>query len=657
MYSFEYEDDKECFSITGDIESLFADRQTRSFIKTFTIIFQEEGSIGLFIDSSDLVRDFHEIESYFLSKNLQFTIDDNAGSSILRLQQEKKSFEEKSIKAKEIYWGNISTNEMNDFTNHLKNSFSQRRLDSLQILSAFHLAFSKNGCNFSVPGSGKTTTVLASFSYLKSLGELEKILVIGPKACFQPWEDEFFLCFGEKPNSVRVETLTKHRRKIFFNSIGKENLTLMHFQSLANNQEEIVKYLKNNKCMVVIDEAHWIKNVDEGVWSNAALEIAPYCSSRVILTGTPAPNGFVDLTNLFEFIWPKRNLIPFGPSTLQSLSELKDGNYQNRLRQKKIDQLVDSLKPFFVRVSKKDLKLPNPTYHPSFVVEMGPIQREIYDFIESRYIEKAKQLIKEKDPIDVLLKAKTIRLRQAATNPSLLNSALENSFEYEENDLIPEIGDNLSFIEEPEIFRKIKAFSSLEIPEKFKKTKDLVKEIINRGEKVIVWVNFVKNIHELSAYLEDEGFENKFIYGEIPSGSKHSFEFDKDFDTRESIIEDFKRKDSSFRVLIANPATMGESVSLHRACNNAIYVERDYNAASYLQSKDRIHRKGLDEDAVINYYFLESENSIDKVISERLDLKIKNLEEIIEHPIPLFSLAEDLTYNDIKSILEEYASR
>ena len=80
----------------------------------------------------------------------------------------------------------------------------------------------------------------------------------------------------------------------------------MHFQSMANNVEDIIKYLKNNKCMLVVDEAHWIKNVDEGVWSQAALDIAPYCSSRVILTGTPAPNGFVDLTNLFEFIWPKR---------------------------------------------------------------------------------------------------------------------------------------------------------------------------------------------------------------------------------------------------------------------------------------------------------------------------------------------------------------
>ena len=657
MYSFEYDDDKEYFSILGDIDQLFENREIKSFFKTFSIINQNQNEIEFFVASTDLVRDFNEIESFFLSKNIQFTVNESADSTISRLIKEKEDFEIKSAKAKEIYWGNIPSREMKEFTEHLKESFVNRRLDSLQTLSSFHLAFSKNGCNFSVPGSGKTTTVLASFSYLQSKGDLEKILVVGPKACFQPWEDEFFLCFGKRPKSVRIETLSKQKKKTFFKSIGKEDLTLMHFQSLANNQEDIITYLKNNKCMVVIDEAHWIKNTDDGVWANAALEIAPFCSSRVILTGTPAPNGFIDLTNLFEFIWPKRNLIPFGTATLSNLSELEDNDFQNKLREKKINQLVDALKPFFVRVRKKDLKLPDPIYHPPLMIEMGPLQREIYDFIESRYIEKAKQLIKEDEPVDVLLKAKTIRLRQAATNPSLLNSALEKDSYHEENNSIPDIGENLTFIEEPEIFKKIKEYTSNEVPNKFKQAKKLVKDILNRGEKVIIWVNFIKNIHELSAYLEDAGYQNKFIYGEIPSGNISSYEFEIDFDTRESIIEDFKQKNSPFSVLIANPATMGESVSLHRACNNAIYLERDYNAASFLQSKDRIHRKGLEKDAMVNYYFLESENSIDKAISKRLELKVKNLEDIIEHPIPLFSLNEELSINDIKSILEEYASR
>ena len=38
-------------------------------------------------------------------------------------------------------------------------------------------------------------------------------------------------------------------------------------------------------------------------------------------------------------------------------------------------------------------------------------------------------------------------------------------------------------------------------------------------------------------------------------------------------------------------------------------------------------------------------------------MKIKNLEDIIEHPIPLFSISEGEDYEDIKSILDNYESR
>ena len=49
----------------------------------------------------------------------------------------------------------------------------------------------------------------------------------------------------------------------------------MHYQSLANNVDRVVEFLKlNKKTMVVIDEAHWIKNPNDGVWAQAALKIA-----------------------------------------------------------------------------------------------------------------------------------------------------------------------------------------------------------------------------------------------------------------------------------------------------------------------------------------------------------------------------------------------
>ena len=50
--------------------------------------------------------------------------------------------------------------------------------------------------NFSVPGSGKTASILGAFEYLSSLEEqdsnyVDKLLVIGPINCFKSWKDEY----------------------------------------------------------------------------------------------------------------------------------------------------------------------------------------------------------------------------------------------------------------------------------------------------------------------------------------------------------------------------------------------------------------------------------------------------------------------------------
>ena len=37
-----------------------------------------------------------------------------------------------------------------------------------------------------------------------------------------------------------------------------------------------------------------------------------------------------------------------------------------------------------------------------------------------------------------------------------------------------------------------------------------------------------------------------------------------------------------------------EGISLHKVCKRALYLDRTYNAAQYLQSRDRIHRIGSD---------------------------------------------------------------
>lgn len=195
------------------------------------------------------------------------------------------------------------------------------------------------------------------------------------------------------------------------------------------------------------------------------------------------------------------------------------------------------------------------------------------------------------------------------------------------------------------------------IPSKFKECLNLVRRLIDNGEKVVIWTIFIKNIESLQEYLNSNGIQCRILYGATPV-AEGSMEDDAYSRTREGIVKEFNNPDSKFKVIIANPFAVAESISLHKACHNAIYLERSFNCAHYLQSKDRIHRYGLPANTITNYYYILSKDSVDETIHNRLALKEQRMLELIENmPIPLFDNVTDEGDNDIKAIMNDYVKR
>lgn len=317
----------------------------------------------------------------------------------------------------------------------------------------------------------------------------------------------------------------------------------------------------------------------------------------------------------------------------------------------RVPELLDEIAPYYIRIKKSDLGIPAPTIHPPIVIPMGDVQRKIYDYIEQKYIVDIAGSRDQRFQNE-LVQARLIRLMQAATNPALLQQPLSDfaaseGFRFED---IPEDSAMLS---------EIAHYSDTEIPSKYVAVRDLVRDIIARGEKVIVWACYIKNIELLKNYLESQGIETRTLYGATPVAGDSITEEDEAYNlTREAIVKEFHNPDSSFKVIIANPFAVAESISLHKACHNAIYMERSFNAAHFLQSKDRIHRYGLPQGVVTNYYYILSEDSVDLTIHQRLEDKEKRLLEIIESmPIPLFDNMTDGGDEDIKAVLRDYARR
>lgn len=632
--------------ITGDIDSIFSNRRATRYLKDTVRFAKTDDSIVVEADD-DINKSIDRIKKLCEYIGADIVYSEKVSEAVANYALEEEKFEEFAEKACLIRDNQCDKEDFEQFVDSVSINLPNRSLYELQLLSAYHLAFSQNACNFSVPGAGKTSVVYGAFAYLSNLPQndkkyVDRILIISPLSAFGPWELEYEECFGEKPSTRRLSgKVPIEEKKQYLYSLNPAKITLLSYASVPSLKDELIYFLRNNKVMVVLDEAHKIKNTNGGVTATRVLEIATYCSSRVVLTGTPAPNGYEDLYNLYKFIWPTKKIIPFEVYQLKDMSKAENDS--------RVDTLMQSIEPFFIRVKKSDLGIPPATEHEPIIVPMGETQRRIYDAIEKKYMS---DIVSSKDNWfrQDLVKARLLRMMQAATNPNLLSIPLKNfaSFEGFDSDAVAE---------DTSLISDVLKYANLETPAKFVKARELVEKIIADGGKVVVWAIYIKNILDFEKYLLSCGIQCKTLYGATPIAA--SDEDEDEVETREKIIAEFHKPDSQFKVIIANPFAVSESISLHKACHNAIYMERSFNAAHFIQSKDRIHRYGLKPGTVTNYYYLLSEESIDEVIHNRLIEKETRLRDIIESmPIPLFeNVGLETGDDDIKALIAEYVNR
>lgn len=449
----------------------------------------------------------------------------------------------------------------------------KRELTPFQISNLKNLVTMNNGANFSVPGAGKTSTTLAVWEYFRVAGKVQRLLVICPRSAFEAWENEPELILE---HSIKIHQFSEE-------SIPPDaELLYVNYEQLENSSRllRLTKWMDQVPTMLVIDEAHRVKGGGKSIRWRACLELCAHAMRVDLLTGTPMPQSQEDLKNLFSLSWQS---IPRHYFTNARLSSLKRGGV-------------------FVRTTKRELELP-PMRIESVSVPMSPVQRDIYSALRKTFAGQFGMSDGDYGFFEKKGKA-VMTLLAAATNPGLLmRSYSEESF----------LGFNwppINLSGEERLVSVLQSYSSHEISEKYLWIAKFVAKAANEGRKILVWSTFVGNLLALQRLLAP--FEPALIYG-----GTH-------IDERKSELERF-RQSSTCHVLLSNPQTLGEGVSLHRECHEAIYVDRSYNAGLYLQSLDRIHRLGLPPEQETTVYILQSEGTIDVRVDRRLEAKIDRL--------------------------------
>ena len=483
------------------------------------------------------------------------------------------------------------------FTSQLRN-FQWR--DLAKIIALDH------GANFSVPGAGKTRVQLAAYEVERQRGRVDRLLVVAPLSAFGSWTEEVTLCLDPAP---RV-----HMYAGGAIPVGAE-IVLTNYQRLASSFEVISAWVSGQPSMVVLDEAHRMKRGRDGEWGSACLDLAFFAARRDILSGTPAPQHPFDLVAILDFLWPGQALRVLPPRALFANPSPID-----------VAEITPAIAPLFVRTTKNELELRAPIMHIVPVALEG-LQREIYNSLRARL---SRLVVGRRERVQMNAWGKVIMyLLEAATNPALLpaGSTAGDPIDFRHPPL--EIPDGAS------LGQLIEEYASFETPLKFIQLAAMVDELVRENRKVLIWSNFVRNLETLERMLSR--YEPAIVHGGIPSEISSPLALRK----REDEIRRF-RTDGHCMVLLANPAAMGEGVSLHQTCHDAIYLDRTFNAGQYLQSVDRIHRLGLDNETETNITFLVTADTVDEIVASRIQAKTANLGIMLNDPsIVTMALPDD----------------
>ncbi|GAB2616797.1 DEAD/DEAH box helicase [Kribbella endophytica] len=447
-----------------------------------------------------------------------------------------------------------------------------QRRDIAKLLSLRH------GANFSVPGAGKTRVGLAIFHALRRKGSVERLLIVGPKSSYESWLFENQECFSQ-PLGMAVFGRTPD---------PSADALIINYERLEGATNSLGQWLSARPTLLLLDEAHRMKAGARGVYGSACLALGPRAKHRLILTGTPAPNGAKDLENLFGFVWP-------GYGRQQVIQAVGGGN---------LAKASQALRPLFTRTTKDELNLP-PVEPAVRLLDMPPLHTEIYHALLGRFSARATG-----SEADFQAWGKiAVYLLMAATSPALLavGTTRYEPLAYQVPPLPVPPGTPLS-----ELLRDLPSY---ELSPKYRETLAIVAANAAQGRKTLVWSTFIRSLNTLQRMLKE--FSPAVVHGGT--------------EDREAELARF-HNDPDCLVLLSNPATLGEGISLHHHCHDAVYVDRDFAAGRFLQSLDRIHRLGLLPGTETRITVLASKESIDEVVEARLAMKLKFMGTVLDDP-------------------------
>lgn len=419
-------------------------------------------------------------------------------------------------------------------------------------------------------GTGKTLSAMTVVGEMKP----KKVLIICPKVAMKVWDDEYYK-FARYDYLLRVLSGTPQKRIKAMNELldNKDSMSIavINYEYVSAFENILLKWQPD---MIICDESHKIKSPSSNQ-TKSIIKIGRDARYKLCLTGTPLTNNILDFFSQYKFL----DSSIFGESyTNYKAKYVITGVFNEYLRPnpRTFGELKEKIDSIAYRVTKEEcLDLP-PFVDIPVYVEMNKDARKKYIQFEDEFI--------------VWLDNQTFITADNALTQTLKLRQLTGGFCYNEEQM-PVFIDN----------SKIEACS------------ELVSEIINAGNKVVIFAEFQAEIKALKEMCDKLGIKSGTYYGATK---------EKD---RNELVDGFQNGD--IQVFIGQIESAGISITLTSA-NYMIFYSTGYKYGVYDQARARIHRKG--QNSKCTYYHLIIKDTIDEKIVKSLNKKERLAQSVID---------------------------
>lgn len=411
-------------------------------------------------------------------------------------------------------------------------------------------------------GMGKSVSTLTAALDLIQSFAVHKVLVVAPlRVANSVWAQEAQKWSHLK--ALRVSVCTGPSKK----RLGALQMDADIYVINRENVEWLVEHYGTRWPfdMVVIDESSSFKNASSKRFK-AMRRVLPYTQYMALLTGTPSPNGLIDL-------WSQVYLIDFGQSLGRTMTAYKQRffeadymGYKFKARDGSEGSIHNLIAPFTVHMSAEDyLDLP-----PRIDLT---IKTQMPDAALQRYKDFERTLLAELDDGDVV---------EAMTAAVLANKLLQ----YANGGLYTDDKKNWSEMHSAKL--------------------DALAEILedNAGENVLVSYNYRFDLERLQKRFPDAVV----------------------LDKQQETIDRWNRGET--RLLLAHPASAGHGLNIQAGGSLIVWFGMTWSLENYLQFNARLHRQG--QTKPVRIIHLVTEDTIDERVLAVLGNKEKSQSALLK---------------------------